>query len=117
MKKLAVDDELIDSIVEEVLKGKAPRITEKQEKFPTDDKLPSRIAALENRLEKYIENYKINATELERQITERYEELNEENEKRVLQLQSQIETLRTAMIKLSNELKAMKSTQTGQDQA
>ena len=67
-------------------------------------KLKERIDALENRVEKYINNFKLAAVEAERLITEKTETLDEENQKRILHLQEQIEDLRDITKKLSNEV-------------
>ena len=63
---------------------------------------------MENRLEKFISNFKTVVVEVDRQLTEKWEELNKGEEKRVLSLQGQIEDLRTALIRLSNELKSIR---------
>ena len=73
-------------------------------------KLKNRIANLEDRLEKYINSFKIVAVEVERELTEKWEELNKENEKQNIELRGQIEDLRGALIRLSNELKNIKET-------
>jgi len=71
-------------------------------------KLKSRINSLENRVEKYIRNFKISATESNRLVSEKTENLGEGIEERILNLQGQIEKLRTAMIRLSSEVKNLK---------
>ena len=72
-------------------------------------KLKNRIAALENRVEKYIRSFQITATESERHLTEKSEELTKENQQDIMNLQAQIEDLRTAMVRLGNEVKKLKS--------
>jgi hypothetical protein len=110
-KITGIDDKLIDEIVDEIVST----ITER-EKIPYEDviekrnlseivKLKERISALENRVEKYINSFKLVAIETERLISERIENLTEENLGQIAHLQTQIEDLRHAMIRLSNEVK------------
>ena len=123
-KNLEVPDELLDEIVEEVLSEtmgkpsseaptKKPKLKEPEE-MPLDGnvsdvvKLKSRIQYLENRIEKHVHDYKTTAIEVERQISDKFSEFEQENEKRLIYLQGQLEALRTAMIKFSNEFKQSK---------
>ena len=71
-------------------------------------KLKSRIQYLENRIEKHVHDYKTTAIEVERQIVDKFSELEQDNDKRLIYLQGQIESLRDGMIRLSNELKQLK---------
>jgi len=112
-----IPDELIDEIVEEILsKGLFKKaevkstIEPKPKSLPVDNvaKLHTKIEVLEDRLDEYISGYKITATEIERQITEKSEELTKEQEKQLTRLQGQIEDLRASMIRLSNEFKRFK---------
>jgi len=59
-------------------------------------------------VEKYINSFKLVAIEAGRSVTEKSEALNEENQWQITHLQGQIEVLRSAMIRLSNDLKEMK---------
>jgi chromosome segregation ATPase len=101
---LAVDDELVDEIVDEVLKSQRPFKSKSDE----IGKLKARIADLEHKLDKYISSFKLNATESVRRISEVDETLTSENEKQLIALQGQLNDLRTAMIRLSNEVKKLK---------
>jgi len=71
--------------------------------------LKERVAAMENRIEKYIGSFKITATEIEREMTEKFEMLDNETELKIMRLQEQIEAIRSMVNKLSNELKKIKS--------
>jgi len=123
-KSLDVPDELVDEIVEEVLSEtmgktqleiptKKPKLKEPEETLLDSNvsdlvKLKSRIQYLENRIEKHVHDYKTTAIEVERQISDKFSEFEQENEKRLIYLQGQLEALRTAMIKFSNEFKQSK---------
>lgn len=111
--ELEIPEELVDEIVEEILESKTLTKKSKTQKpkvvgsIATDSLLP-RMEEIENKLEEYINSYKITATELERQITEKSEELTREQDKQLTYLQGQIENLREAMIRLSGEVKKLK---------
>ena len=118
-KYLGVPDDLVDEIVDEILSEKVKslksesKIHKAEEPFLDSEmselsKLKPRIQNLENRIEKHAHDYKTTAIEVERQIVDKFSELEQENEKRLMYLQGQVEALRTAMIKLSNELKQLK---------
>jgi len=111
LKEGDITEEIADEIVKLVLKSKPSTEANAVEKKNLDDiaKLKQRIFSLENRVEKYIKNFKIVATEAERHLTERAEEISKENEQTIVNLQAQIEDLRTAMIRLSNEVKKIKT--------
>lgn len=70
-------------------------------------KLKNRATASEKRLEKYIKNLNISSIEASRLATEKAEEARSENEELLMNLQGQIEELRTAMIKLSSKVKKL----------
>ena len=70
-------------------------------------KLKNRMVALENRTDKYVKNFRIAAIEAGRLVSEKAEEAREENEQLLMNLQDQIEDLRTAMIKLSSNVKRL----------
>jgi len=116
-----IDDKLVDEIVDEILDSTRPAKGISPREIPTEEtlqrhslgevaRLKSRISALENRLEKYVNNFKTTAVEVEREISERNKNLDEENERQILRLQGQLEDLRSAMIRLSNEVKRLKET-------
>ena len=71
-------------------------------------KLEKRIEALENRVEKYIGSFKIVATESGRSITEKTETLKRDVDSDIVGLRGELDELRTAMIRLSNEVKKMR---------
>ncbi len=103
-----IDSELVDEIVDEILKSKD--ITDGGNPSGPKEivKLQNRIANLENRLEKYINSFRTVAVEAERNLTEKWEDLIRENERQTIKLQGEIEDLRTALIRLSNEMKNIK---------
>ena len=108
-------DEISDEIVESLLKSGVVR-REKEEMHGNDGvlddtkaaKIKNRIKELEGRLDSHINDFKVVSIETERMITEKVESMNEESERQILALQEQIEDMRTAMIRLSNEIKRMK---------
>lgn len=104
-----VNSELVDEIVDEILKSRdVENYGGKGSGSNEILKLKNRTASLEDRLNKYINNFKTVAVEVERELTEKWEELNRENERQTIELQGQIEDLRTALIRLSNEMKNIK---------
>lgn len=111
-------DELADEVVELVANSKKMRdiLRTAQETEVIQKRnlgeittLKNRITNLENRLDKLIKSFKINTVEAERLVSEKYEELNHMNEQTIMNLQGQMEDLRSAMIRLSNEVKKIKS--------
>lgn len=117
--KFDVPNELVDEIVEEILaETKAKKTVEIKSKpkdnslvdsyLPEPSNLKLRIQNLENRIEKHIHDYKTTAIEVERQIVDKFSEFEQENEKRLIYLQNQLEALRSAMIRVSNEFKRSK---------
>lgn len=111
---LEVPSELVDEIVEEIL-AETPKLNPKPEEEDFVDggdleisKLRLRIQNLENRIERHTHDYKTTAIEAERQISEKASEVEHQYEQQLMYLQSQIEALRTAMIRLSNEFKKFK---------
>lgn len=120
--QMEVPDELVDEIVEEILAEtedkKSAEIPLAKEKFLDNDspKIKSRLQNLENRIEKHVHDYKITAIEIERQIVDKFSEFEQENEKRLIYLQGQLEALREAMIRLSNEFKQSKESISSQKQ-
>jgi hypothetical protein len=70
-------------------------------------KLKNRMVAMENRADKYVKNFRIAAIEAGRLVSEKAEEAREENEQLLMNLQDQIEDLRTVMIKLSSNVKRL----------
>ena len=120
--RLEVPDELVDAIVDEILTEsqhkKSTEISLTEAKFLDDDspKIKSRLQNLENRIEKHVHDYKTTAIEVERQIVDKFSEFDQENEKRLIYLQGQLEALREAMIRLSNEFRKSKESISSQKQ-
>ncbi len=117
--QVEVPEELVDEIVEEILTEVKPEMQPefKPSKTRKEDllgdtvdivKLKTRLQYLENRIEKHVHDYKIGAVEVERQIASKFSEFEEGTEKQLIYLQGQLEALRTAMIKMSNEFKQSK---------
>lgn len=113
MKQNIIPDEIVDEIVDEILREMKPEKTETKSVRVTReprtevDHLRNRIAELENRMNKLVENFKIIAVETSREISERVNGILEENDQQITNLESQIEALRTAMIRLSSRLKQL----------
>ena len=118
-KGMNIPEELVDEIVNEILEETKPKMrSEAKPKAIKEDnlledgtdtvKLKSRIQYLENRIEKHVHDYKIGAVEVERQISSKFSEFEQETEKQLIYLQGQLESLRTAMIRLSSEFKQFK---------
>lgn len=106
-------DELADMVSNSRKLADILKITQENEliqnkNLKETDKLKERISILENRIDKYANSFRIFAIEVERELSEKYRSLEEDNEKRVVHLQGQLENLRTAMIKLSSEVKGLK---------
>lgn len=95
--------------LEDILKrGEENKIIQKRVSKDIDV-IKNRIAILENRLNKLVNNFRIDIVEAERMITQKAEELNNENDQRITNLVSQVENLRGAMIRLSNDVKEIKN--------
>lgn len=113
-KQIEIDDRLVDEIVGEIIdsmkKGQpAAKFDGAQMQYINEiARLKARIVNLENRVEKYVGNFKINATESARKISETESSLQENYEHQIIALQGQLENLRTAMIRLSGEVKRIK---------
>lgn len=94
--------------------GKTKRLAERSKERGLDKKnlieiakLKNRMVAMENRMDKHVKNFRIAAIEAGRLVSEKSEEAREENEQLLMNLQDQIEDLRIAMIKLSNNVKRL----------
>ncbi len=108
-----IADEIVDSILTSGANRKGVEISEnKKENFrenigsETEEliRIKRRLEAAENRLDKYVNSFKIFATEVERQLTQKTGELTDDVDRQILDLQGDVEELRTAMIKLSNKI-------------
>lgn len=127
-KEMEIPEGLVDEIVEEILEETKPNMLsapKPSKKLKETDlledsvdavKLKSRLQYLENRVEKHTHDYKISAIEVERQIASKFSEFEQDTEKQLIYLQSQLEYLRTAMIKISNEFKQFKESISSQKQ-
>ena len=113
-RKLQIDDNMVDEIVNEILEEGIPQKSQPISNA-LDDRvsrnIQARVEALENRFGKYMNNYKTTAIELERQITEKAEEFNREQEKQLVHLRAQLDDLRMALIRLNNEFKSFRELQ------
>lgn len=104
LKKI-IDEKFIDEIVEELARS------EDLSKYRNNgelDKLKNRMDEIEIKLNKFMGNFNAVAVGVERQLTEKYKVINSENEQKIMNTQSQIENLRMAMIRLSNEIKKIR---------
>jgi len=113
-KNLEIDEKLIDEIVNEVVASiRAERekervsIEEGVQKRNLDEivKLNERVAALENKVEEYMNSLKLVASEVERLAKEKAGALGEEKEQQITNLQLERKDLKDEMMKLSNEVK------------
>jgi len=102
-----VTEEIADEIVDLLLESSPSKKSDVIERKLLGDivKLEQRVFSLENRVEKFIKNFKISAVESERHISETSEELTKENEQNIMNLQAQMDELRATMIRLSSRIK------------
>ena len=115
MPRPQIDDKMVDEIVDEILAEGLPKqqqTTYSSSSNIMDDRvyrnIQARVEALEGRFGKYMNNYKTTAIELEKQITEKSEEFNREQEKQIVHLRTQLDDLRVALIRLNNEFRAFR---------
>ena len=115
MPRSEIDDKMVDEIVDEILEEGLPKQQQTTYSSPSnimDDRvyrnIQARVEALEGRFGKYMNNYKTTAIELEKQITEKSEEFNREQEKQIVHLRTQLDDLRVALIRLNNEFRAFR---------
>ncbi|MEM5801832.1 MAG: hypothetical protein QXQ18_00370 [Candidatus Aenigmatarchaeota archaeon] len=121
MKMMPKTENLLDKLADEIAElatnsekiERVMKILEEQdaiEKRNSNDiiNLKEKISILEGKLNKFLEDFKISVVEAEREITERHEKILNDMDKQIVRLQSQIEDLRTAIIRISNEVKNLK---------
>lgn len=115
MPRSEIDDKMVDEIVDEILSEGLPKqqqTTYSSSSNVMDDRvfrnIQARVEALEGRFGKYMTNYKTTAIELEKQITEKAEEFNREQEKQLVHLRTQLDDMRVALIRLNNEFRAFR---------
>jgi len=123
--KTEVDEKLLDEIANEIVKKIA--YPPKQESGDENSGKPNsmkfgklhadsvysrqlafRLEDLENKVDNFLNDYKIAIAEMEKLLIGKFEEFSDQREKQLLYLQGQVENLRTAMIKLGNEFKRIK---------
>ena len=105
-------DELADEIADMIIQAKksaTPKAEVKPDAVKTrsESGLENRLAVIEERLNKLVNSFRIVAIEAERELNEKIEGVNKENEERIVRLQGQIETLRSAMIRLGNAIREL----------
>jgi len=71
------------------------------------EKIKSRISALENRVEKYIKDFKLATIESSRALSEKSEESRSENERTLLKVQEQVGDLRRLVVSLDERIKKL----------
>src|SRR3989338_1086982 len=114
LEEVGIDDKFVDNIVDEILNslekdGGKLRVYDLQKRNLADvARLKARIVNLENRVEKYIGNFKVSSVEVERELSESRRNLEDEYDSQMMHMQTQMENLRTAMIKLSAEVNKIK---------
>lgn len=105
-------DELVDEIVRlttnsrklaEILKTAQDNEAIQRRNLGELNNLKLRIIEIENRLDKLTKAFKTNSIETARLITENYEEINEENEQKIMNLQDQIESLRSMITEVKRD--------------
>jgi len=67
-----------------------------------------KISSLETKVEKKLQDYEIITNSIENQLNEKFNSLAAEKDKENSQIAEKIDKLRTAIIKLSNEIKEIK---------
>lgn len=104
-----VDPELVDEIVEEIVS----ELKEGREQKSAQTSLPKPdLIELKSQLENLQKAFEIDEVEIERQVTEKFEELSGQIESNIARLEGQINDLRSAMIRLSGEMRRLKEGKT-----
>jgi len=67
-----------------------------------------RMSEFESRIEKKLDDYEIVANSVQHQLEQKFETLSAQNKKENMESIDKIDKLRTAIIKLSNEIKELK---------
>ncbi len=111
--QVGVSNELVDEIVDEIISETKPNAYPREEHIFNNDsselaRLKVRLQNIENRIEKHIHDYRTTAIEAERQLSLKADEIEQEYQGQLTHLQSQVETLRSAMIRLGNEFRQFK---------
>ena len=105
--KEVIDPKLVDDVVDEIVSELKKTGSSGQKTMQTT--IPqSELASLKAQLEIIQKSFDIDETEIERQVTEKFEQLSTDMESQITRLEGQISDLRTAMIRLSGELRKMK---------
>lgn len=114
---LKIVDEIADELVDILLSSKKfSKVSEKAEKTETVQKkdseelirLRKRINSLKNILLGHISQFRIATVELERELSEKIEDLKRENEENNISMESQIGELRNKLRTLKNEVNKLK---------
>jgi hypothetical protein len=105
-------DELADEIVN--LLSNSQKFSKFLEKIDsqtphTTNDTEMRIENIEQKLNKLIHNFKVVSVELERMSTEKIENLRQEHDEEIMRMQSQIEQIKQAVMKLASEIKDIRS--------
>jgi len=107
-------DDLADEIVELLSNSqKFSKFLEKMDSdnFHSNNELEPRIENIEQKLNKLIQNFKLVSIELERMTTEKTEMLRKEHDEEIQKIYLQIEQLRQAIIRVTNEVKGLRGSQ------
>jgi len=112
-QKSKIVEELTDEIADLILESKKLSALKTKDEIQKKDltkivKLEERMATVESKLKKCVDNFKIVATESERLVTEKVENVNKETNQRITNLQTQISDLEIVVTKLGDEIKKMK---------
>lgn len=106
-----IDPKLVDEIVEEIA---AEMKADKGAGKPTQTTLPQAdMMKVKQQLENLQNAFEIDEVEIERQVTEKFEKVSDEMDSRITRLEGQINDLRTALIRLSGEIRRMKEEKAG----
>lgn len=107
-----VVDELANEIVD--LLSNSQKFSKFLEKMDSQtpskaNDIESRFENIEQKLNKLIHNFKIVSVELERMSTAKIKNLQQERDEEMMRMQSQIEQIRQAVMKLASEIKDIRS--------
>ena len=102
-----VDSEMVNEIVDEIISELKSADKSGQKSVQTT--IPqSELVKLRVQLENLQNAFEVDEVEIERQVTENFEKLSDQLESKVAGLEQQINDLRTALIRLSGEIRKLK---------
>lgn len=100
-----IDSSLVDEVVNEIVS----ELKAQKGQRPVQTTLPQAdLIRLRDQLQQLQRSFEVDEVEIERQVTEKFEDLGKDIDDRITRLEGQINELRTAMIRLSGEIRRIR---------